>query len=151
MGTCHDLQQDLQEVQKCILVCANCHREIHENLYTQEELLNKKIYLKDIAEELIKDRNSKLEQKHYYCPECGKEITRNAHLCNECAHKQTRVVIDRPNREELKDLIRNNNFTALGKQFNVSDNAIRKWCKAVNLPYRISDIKSYSDKEWELI
>ena len=151
MGTCHDLQQDLQEVQKCILVCANCHREIHEDLYTQEELLNKKVYLKDIAEELIKDRDSKLEQKHYYCPECGKEITRNAHLCNECAHKQTRIVIDRPNREELKNLIRNNSFTALGKQFNVTDNAIRKWCKAVNLPYRISDIKSYSDKEWELI
>ena len=28
-GTCHDLEADLQEVQKCILVCANCHREIH--------------------------------------------------------------------------------------------------------------------------
>ena len=28
-GTCHDLEKDLNEVKKCILVCSNCHREIH--------------------------------------------------------------------------------------------------------------------------
>lgn len=30
-GICHSLERDLEEVEKCILVCANCHREIHEN------------------------------------------------------------------------------------------------------------------------
>ena len=35
--------------------------------------------------------------------------------------------------------------------FNVTDNAIRKWCDAENLPRRVSDIKSYSDSEWEII
>lgn len=33
-GTCHNLEKDLQEVKKCILVCANCHREIHAGLYS---------------------------------------------------------------------------------------------------------------------
>ena len=29
------------EIQKCILVCANCHREIHEGLITKDEALLK--------------------------------------------------------------------------------------------------------------
>lgn len=34
------------------------------------------------------------------------------------------------------------------KKHGVSDNAIRKWCKKYNLPYKKKDIKSYSDEEW---
>lgn len=54
-------------------------------------------------------------------------------------------------REELKQLIRNQSFLAIGKQFNVSDNAIRKWCDKYNLPRKKTEIKNYSDKEWNLI
>lgn len=54
-------------------------------------------------------------------------------------------------REELKKLIRTTPFVQIGKQFNVSDNAIRKWCDKYNLPRKVSDIKKYSDEEWELI
>ena len=31
-------KKDLREVQKCILVCANCHREIHDGLYSEDQL-----------------------------------------------------------------------------------------------------------------
>ena len=41
---------------------------------------------------------------------------------------------ERPSREELKQMIRKESFLAIGKKFNVTDNAIRKWCRAVNLP-----------------
>ena len=37
-------------------------------------------------------------------------------------------------KEELKTLIRENTFVDIGKQFKVSDNTIRKWCKVFNLP-----------------
>ncbi len=151
MGTCHQLEKDLEEVKKCILVCSNCHREIHEGFYTKDELFLKKIYLDDIANELINDRNSKLEEKHYYCPSCGKEITRMAQYCSDCANKNKRIVKERPTREELKQLIRTTPFTKIGQQFEVSDNAIRKWCKAENLPSRANEIKKYTNEEWELI
>ena len=151
MGTCHQLETDLTEIKKCILVCANCHREIHENLFTKEELINKKVYLEDIAQSLIKERNSKLEKKHYYCQQCGKEINRGSKLCSDCAQKEKRIVKNRPSREELKNLIRHNPFTKIGDQYGVSDNAIRKWCKVENLPFRVKEIKQYTDKEWELI
>lgn len=42
-------------------------------------------------------------------------------------------------------------FTTIGKKYNVSDNAVRKWCDKYNLPRKASEIKKYSDEEWELI
>ena len=53
--------------------------------------------------------------------------------------------------EELKDLIRIKPFTKIGEQYQVSDNAIRKWCDKYNLPRKATEIKKYSDEEWELI
>ena len=57
----------------------------------------------------------------------------------------------RPSREELKQLIRTIPFTRIAEQFGVSDNAIRKWCKAENLPSKKSEINQYSVSEWEKI
>jgi len=42
-------------------------------------------------------------------------------------------------------------FTQIGLKFNVTDNGIRKWCKKYNLPAKRSEIKNYSDEEWEKI
>ena len=42
-------------------------------------------------------------------------------------------------------------FVAIGKKYGVSDNAIRKWCDKYNLPRKVSEIKKYSDKDWEKI
>jgi len=48
-------------------------------------------------------------------------------------------------------MIRSMPFTKIGKEFGVSDNAIRKWCKDMNLPSRTKDIKNFSDKDWAKI
>ena len=53
--------------------------------------------------------------------------------------------------EELKNLIRTVSFLQIGRIYNVSDNAVRKWCDSYGLPRRSSEIKSYSDEEWENI
>ena len=43
-------------------------------------------------------------------------------------------------------------FTQIGKEYGVTDNAVRKWCKSYNLPYRVKDIKEIIKKgEWENI
>ena len=57
----------------------------------------------------------------------------------------------RVSREELKTLIRTLPFLQIGEKFNVSDNTIRKWCDKYNLPRKASEIKKYSDEEWNLI
>lgn len=94
-------------------------------------------------------RGGKGVKNHYYCIECGKEVSSaTAQRCEECARKLSRVVNNRPNRTELKNLIRTLPFTVIAKQYGVSDNAIRKWCTTENLPHTKKEIKQYTDKEW---
>ena len=92
-------------------------------------------------------------KKRYYCADCGAEILKSSVRCVSCDKKRSMQKSKRNmiTRDELKDLIRTTPFTTIAKQFNVSDNAIRKWCKKYDLPYQSSVIKSYSDDEWEKI
>lgn len=48
-------------------------------------------------------------------------------------------------------MIRKESFLCIGRRYNVSDNAIRKWCKAMNLPIKKTEIKQYSNEEWSNI
>ena len=93
-----------------------------------------------------------VNNKQLFCKECGTEITRKSSsgLCPNCYAKTQRQV-DRPSREELKKEIKNTSFLQLGKKYGVSDNAIRKWCKAYNLPHTKKEINTYSEEEWEKI
>lgn len=86
----------------------------------------------------------------YFCPDCGAPVTRKGCRCITCARTLSQKV-ERPSREELKKLIRVKPFTVIAKEYNVTDNAIRKWCIAYNLPKRVKDIKQYSDEEWREI
>ena len=148
-GNCHSLKEDLEEAKKCLLVCANCHREIHTtDIYKGVNLFDYQIFDEEKAQALLDDLNP-IKRK---CSQCGVSITRYSQsgLCEICSRK-TRRIVERPSREELKDLIRNLSFVEIGKQFQVSDNAIRKWCDSYNLPRKKADIIKYSDAEWSKI
>lgn len=86
-----------------------------------------------------------------YCIDCGCEIYPNAKRCVKCYNLKKRKVEERPDRDALKDAIRNNPFLRVGKLFDVTDNAVRRWCDYYNLPRTKTEINSYSDEEWALI
>lgn len=88
--------------------------------------------------------------KVHLCKKCGKKISHDAKYCMQCYFLMQRKV-ERPTREELKSLIRNNSFVAIGRIYGVSDNAIRKWCEAYSLPKKKADIKKYTDEQWEAL
>ena len=48
--------------------------------------------------------------------------------------------VNRPNREDLFEMVKNIPFTEIGKKYGVSDKSIVKWCKSYGLPYRKKDI-----------
>lgn len=93
------------------------------------------------------------EKNKNFCIDCGKEIAKDSTRCNQCEGKHRRIPLkDMPvTREELKSLIRTIPFTTIGKQFNVSDNTIRKWCIKFDLPTKSREIKKYTNEEWNSI
>lgn len=113
-------------------VCPNCNQQLettgHTKFHTQKQLTKK-----------------------YYCCDCGKEISKNAERCISCAAKNRAAKELFLSREELKKLIRTKSFSEIGRLYNVSDNAVRKWCDKYNLPRKKAEIKALSDKEWEVI
>ena len=86
----------------------------------------------------------------YFCQDCGVQISNGAIRCMKCAAK-TQQTVNRPSREELKQMIRTMPFTHIGKKFGVDDNSIRKWCRAVNLPSKKTEINNYTNEEWAQI
>lgn len=86
--------------------------------------------------------------KHIYCISCGTEISYGSEMCLPCRNLQQRHV-QRPSREELKQLIRTESFLSIGKKFGVTDTAIRKWCDHENLPRKSSVIKKFTEEEWQ--
>jgi hypothetical protein len=65
------------------------------------------------------------EQK--YCVDCGAKISCNATRCKPCAGKhRANFKIDWPSCEELRQRLDESNYSALGRELGVSDNAIKK-------------------------
>lgn len=109
-----------EEIKKCILICANCHRELHAEEKTRRTFNNP-----------ILKRSDKI------CSICHKQYTPKDNVqkfCSiECYGLSTRKVT-RPNKQILELEIANNNFVQLGKKYGVSDNAVRKWAKKYGIP-----------------
>ena len=79
-----------------------------------------------------------------------------ADMCIECWNKirnkfVKKTSIKRPSREVLKEKIRTSSFLQIGKEYGVSDNDVRKWCKFYGLPFKSCIIKSLSDDEWAIM
>lgn len=149
-GSKNRKQKDITD--EVLLQAIQTHSSIRQALFSLG-LSDAGANYKRIRELIINNPDKQILLENYtinICPDCGKYISNGAKYCIECNAKHARTV-ERPSREELKKLIRTIPFTTIGKQFNVSDNAIRKWCKAENLPFKQKDIKQYTDKEWELL
>lgn len=107
------------ELEKCILVCSNCHRELHFN---KVDILKTDIKVFDWL--VIECKTCKTEfktkiKKQIYC----------SPTCSQIAKKKT----SHPTKDELQKLIAELSWTKIGKMYNVSDNAVRKWARKYEL------------------
>lgn len=78
--------------------------------------------------------------KKHYCIDCGVEVYPGAQRCQSCNQKAQRKT-ERPSKEQLYQEVKSLGFSAVGRKYGVTDNAIRKWCKAYGLPTRASEYK----------
>ena len=76
------------------------------------------------------------------CECCGRYVKdHKTKLCAKCYRESEIKASNRPSKDELFKLLQINSFVEIGKLFNVSDNAVRKWCKYYGLPFRKKDMK----------
>lgn len=59
---------------------------------------------------------------------CGKKKLKSSNVCEGCFHEQRRKV-ERPPIEQLLKEVDEIGYSATGRKYGVSDNAIRKWIK----------------------
>ena len=132
------------------LLCPNCHA-LTDNFAGK----NVKQIPKVSKEELIKtiEKNSytsaaeilgvdKETASHWYIPYIEEEREKSTMIINSDKA---------PARDILKTKIRTMSFVQIGKEYNVTDNSVRKWCDAYNLPRHSSKIKQITDEEWKKI
>ena len=131
----------LQETSQCILLCSNCHQEFHY-LESHEGLtIEEYVDMSDFkGQEIVKIKQIDNQK---YCSECGKPISKDnqSGLCIQCCSTKRRTV-ERPDAITLAKEIVESSFLAVGRKYGVSDNAIRKWCKAYNMPIKKNEIKN---------
>jgi len=115
----------MSEFEKCMVLCANCHREIHSP-DLMIGVVNERINNFDLERS---DKWLKLaEPKKYNCSDCGCEISKWGSRCKECSGKLKRKV-DRPEKSVILEMVSVEGYSSVARKFNVSDNTVRKWLK----------------------
>lgn len=102
------------ELDKCILLCSNCHGEVHDGIL-------------DVSSIKI-DLNIKLEiteKKENKCNICG--CLCRGYVCRDCYKPKRKV--ERPTYVDLIKSVDEVGYCETGRRYGVSDNAIRKWIK----------------------
>ena len=120
----------IQELEKCILLCCRCHRELHDNFWSLSE-----IKIKPIDYSLIDSKFSHLKNRgkrdNENCKFCGKKLSgrKDKQFCNENCHNLYQRKTDRPSKKKLISLRKHNTWKQIGETYNVSESCVRKWAK----------------------
>ena len=145
------------------ILCPNCHAKTenfrgrnisHRNhkpasdwFLTEEEAEIR--YQQKLSQKRIPESKKKIKRiENIICPICGKEFKpiKGTKYCSLECYNEARLELknNRPDFIQLiKDFKELKNFVQVGKKYNVSDNAVRKWCKYYQLPDKISELKQY--------
>ena len=113
---------------------------IMKNRFEKPEIIKDEVKMVTNLKKLVPDlevKEAKVEviKEQKKCIDCNIEIYDSSTRCNDCNNKyriQTNVIKNnRPSLNQLKDdFAALKSYVSVGKKYNVSDNAIRKWMKS---------------------
>ncbi len=114
------MENILKEIEKCILVCANCHREIHSpelSLKNVEKLVEK------ACPSIVSERSVNKPK----CLDCGIGVNYLSRRCRKCSDKAKRIVV-RPLKSDLLDERKAHGVPWCSLKYKVSQKTIYRWC-----------------------
>lgn len=113
------------ELDKCILICANCHFELHAGLID----ISKLSFIKN-EEFLIKEKSNRIKLEEKICPACKNyyQPEKNSQIyCSVKCAKTSQQKSIRPSKEDLREMVNTYGYEYVGRLHNVTGNAVRKW------------------------
>lgn len=109
-----------EEADKCPLLCANCHRILHNPDSAIKEYASNNYKNDKLSVAKIEDKNLVV----YRC-ECNKVISHGAKSCVDCRSKK-REKIQWLDTDELINMVKEIGYSATGRKLGVSGNAVKK-------------------------
>lgn len=89
--------------------------------------------------------DNRIENLQLLCPNChaltDSYCGKNKHRKEKSVVRKGEKVIDKD--ELINNFIKFNSYVGVGKVYNVSDNAVRKWCRKVGLPTTSKEMKKF--------
>lgn len=107
-----------EEIRKCSLLCANCHREYHYPNLKKEEADH-------LVASIYRPKKKPVDNR---CDRCGVAVSHKAVSCKPCSLRK-REKIDWPKTEVLIEMVKESGYSSVGRYLGVSDSAIRKRIK----------------------
>lgn len=112
----------LREIDKCVLLCHNCHGEVHAGL-RQCPKINKEERAQN-WQRLITERPIPKKDQRHPCAFCKKPIPKTKKYCDQkCTHRALERTKWPTN---LRELVESSSTVAVAKSLGVSDKAVAK-------------------------
>lgn len=106
---------------------------------TVSDINRGKVWHKEDIVYPIREQSSFIKVKS----EQQKSITAN--LC--CKYSENKKPSKKPSLDILVKEIYNSSFTAVGRKYGVTDNAVKKWCKSYGIPYKIKEFRQWYEEQ----
>lgn len=132
----------VSELRKCVLLCANCHREFHDDLFVISDTMPR--FNEEFADYKKLQAEDRRNKCYNNCPVCGKE---KFHLQKTCSYVCEAAISGKYEWDKfnLKKLYfdDNLNLTQISKLVGCSDNAVKKRMIKLNLISRKTKQENY--------
>jgi len=113
----------VEELRKCILLCHNCHSEVHSDIVKMPEDYTK------FDENFTSYKQEKLTEMDS-CPVCEKDKPLFNKYCSLSCSSKSKFKVDWDN-IDLTELLKNDTIINVAEKLNISDTAIRKRLKKI--------------------
>lgn len=114
----------IKEVEKCVILCSNCHREYHDGIHKVD------FFIREFDRQTLTD--SEIENDYDECPICKKNKKKMLITCSRSCASKRKCKIDW-NSIDLKNLYLQMPIVKIAEMLGISDVAVHKRLKKIGL------------------